>query len=66
MIELVVWLAVLIILVIVAWYLLSQITLPEPAGQIIRIVIVVVIAVVAIGVLLSLTGVVPVRLRPIG
>ena len=64
MVELLVWLAVLVIVLIVAWWILSQITLPEPAAKVVRIVIVVVVAVVAISVLLSLTGVgPPMRLR---
>ena len=65
MIDLVVWLAVLVILCLVAWFLLQQVPLPEPARRIVTIVLVVVVALVAIVVLLNLTGVggLPMRLR---
>lgn len=56
MLDIVIYLAVLAIIVILVWWLLSQLPLPEPAGQIIRIVIVVIVAVIAIGLLLNLTG----------
>lgn len=56
MIDLIVYLAVLVIVVILVWWLLSQVPLPEPAGRIIKIVLVVVIALIAIMLLLNLTG----------
>lgn len=55
--ELLVWLAVIVIVAIVAWWLINQIGLPEPAQKIITIVFVVVLAVLLISVLLGLTGV---------
>lgn len=56
MIDLLIYLAVLVIVVVLIWWLLSQLPLPEPAGQIIRIVLVVVVAIIAIFLLLNLTG----------
>ncbi len=56
MIDLLVFLAVLVIVVILIWWLLSKLSLPEPAGTIIQIAIVVIVAVVVIGLLLSMTG----------
>jgi heme A synthase len=56
MIELLVYLAVFVIVVIVIWYILSQLTLPEPLNKILMIVLVVVGAVILIGLLLNLTG----------
>jgi hypothetical protein len=57
MIELLVWLAVLVIVVLVVWYLLQQMGLPEPAQRIITIVLVVIVAVIAIGILLQFAGI---------
>ena len=54
--ELLVWFAVLVIVVVVLWWLLQQLPLPEPAGRIIQIVIVVIVAVIAIGFLLQFAG----------
>lgn len=56
MLDLVVYLAVIAIVVILLWWILTQIPLPEPAGQIIKIVIVVIVAVIAISILLNFTG----------
>lgn len=56
MIELLVYLAVFVIVVIVIWYILSQLTLPEPLNKILMIVLVVVGAIILIGLLLNLTG----------
>lgn len=56
MIDIMVWLAVLAVVLIVCWFVISQMTLPEPVRKIVTIVMVVVVAVVAIMVLLSLTG----------
>lgn len=64
MLDILVYLAVFIILVILIWWLLQQISLPEPLGKIVTIVFVVVCAVVLIGLLLQVTGVgPPMRLR---
>jgi len=64
MLDVLVYLAVFVIAVIVIWWLLSQLSLPEPIGKIINIVLVVVAAVVLIGLLLHFTGVgPPMRLR---
>ena len=54
--SLIVWLAILVILIVVVWFLLTQITLPEPIGKIVLIVIVVVVAAIAISFLYSLVG----------
>jgi len=45
MLDVLVYLAVFVIAVIVIWWLLSQLSLPEPIGKIINIVLVVVAAV---------------------
>ena len=64
MLDILVYLGVLAIIVIVVWWLLSQLSLPEPIGKIINIVLVVVVAVVLIGALMSVTGIgPPLRLR---
>lgn len=54
--SLIVWLAILVILIVVAWFLLTQITLPEPINKIVLIVIVVVVAAIAISFLYSFVG----------
>ena len=54
--DILVYLAILIIVILVVWYLLQKINLPEPAGTIIQIAIVVIVAVVVIGLLLQFTG----------
>lgn len=59
MIDILVWLAVFIIVAIVAWWLISQVAMPEPIRRIVTIVFVVVAAVIAIVILLQLTGVGP-------
>jgi heme A synthase len=64
MIDLLVWVAVLAIVVILIWWVLSQLPLPEPARKIVTIVLVVVVAIIAIGFLLSVAGVgTPMRMR---
>lgn len=64
MIEILVYLAVLVIVVIVAYWLLGQIALDPKIRQILNIVFVVVVAIVAIVLLLQLSGVgPPLRLR---
>lgn len=48
--------AIFVIIIVVLWYLLSQLPLPEPAGRIIQIALVVIVAVVVIGFLLQFAG----------
>jgi branched-subunit amino acid permease len=56
LLTLLVYLAVFVIVVILIWWLLQQITLPDPLGKILTIVLVVVAAVILIGILLNFTG----------
>ena len=64
MISLLIYLAVLAIVVILVWWLLAQLPLPEPAGKIIRIGLVVIVAVVCIAILLDFAGHVPALRMP--
>lgn len=54
--SLLITLAIFVIVVIVIWYLLQQLPLPEPAGKIIQIALVVIVAVFVIGLLLQYSG----------
>lgn len=56
MIDLLVYVAILVIVVILVWWLLQQLPLPEPIGRILNIVLVVVVAIVIIMLLLNVTG----------
>lgn len=56
LIGLLVWLAVLCIIIVAGWYILSQVALPDPIRKIIMIVLVVIVAVIAISALLHLGG----------
>jgi hypothetical protein len=56
LIHLLVWLAVLAIVAIAVWYILSQVSLPDPIRRIIIIVVVVIVAIIAITALLQLGG----------
>jgi hypothetical protein len=56
-VSLLVWLAVFVIVIVVAWWLLNQLPLDPMARQIITIAIVVICAIIVIAVLLRLTGV---------
>lgn len=56
LINLLVLLGVLAIVVIAGWFVLNQMTLPEPIRRIILIVGVIVVAVIAIIILLQLPG----------
>lgn len=56
MIDLLIYLAVLVIVVALVWWLLSQLGLPEPIGKIVTIAVVVIVAVVVIGLLLQVAG----------
>ena len=56
MIQLLVYLTVFVILMILVWWILQQVALPEPLNRIILIVFVVIGAIVLISLLLSATG----------
>jgi hypothetical protein len=59
MIELLVYVAIVVIVLVLVYWLLQQFPLPEPLGKIVQIAIVVIAVIVVIGILLSLTGVGP-------
>ena len=64
MIDLLIALAIIAIVAIAGWFVLSQIQLPDPVRRIVLIVLVVVAAILAVGLLLQLGGVgLPLRLR---
>jgi len=64
MLDILVYLGVFVIIAILVWWLLSQVSLPEPLQKIVTIVFVVICAVVLIGFLMQVTGVgPPLRLR---
>lgn len=56
LIDLVIWLGVIAIVVIVGWFLLSQMQLPEPIRRILIVAAVIVVAVLAIVFLLQFAG----------
>lgn len=56
MIDIMIYLAIVVIVCLVVWYLLSKITLPGPAATFIEIAIVVIVACVVIGTLLAFGG----------
>lgn len=56
MLDLLVYLAIGVIVIVLVWWLLTQIALPEPIGKIVQIVVVVIVAFFLIYVLLQLTG----------
>jgi len=56
LISILVYLAVFVIVVILVWWLLQQVSLPEPIQKILIIVFVVIAAVILIGILLSFVG----------
>ena len=56
LIDLLVLLGVVAIVVVAAWYVMSQMALPEPIRRIVMIALVIIIAIVAIIALLRLTG----------
>jgi hypothetical protein len=62
LITLIVWIAVLAIVVVAAWYILQQVPLPDPIRRIVLIAMVAVVAVVAIIVLLQFAHMGPMRL----
>lgn len=64
MLDILVYLAIFIILAILIWWLLQQVSLPEPLGKIVTIVFVVICAVILIGMMMQVTGVgPPLRIR---
>jgi hypothetical protein len=56
MLNLLVYLAVFVCLAVLIWWILQQVTLPEPLNKIIMIVFVVIGAIALISILLSATG----------
>jgi hypothetical protein len=56
LINLIVYLLIFGILLSLLWYVLKALPLPEPLGQWIHIIVIVIGAVLLIGLLLSLTG----------
>lgn len=56
MIDLLVYLAVIVIVAILIWWLLTQLPIPAPLNRIVTIVVVVFGAIILIGLLLSATG----------
>lgn len=56
MVGLLAYLAIVVILIIVVFWLLQKVNLPEPAGTIIQIAIVIVVAIIAIGFLAQFAG----------
>lgn len=54
--DILIYFAIFVIVILLLWWLLQQLPLPEPAGRFIQIAIVVVVAVVVIGFLLSFAG----------
>lgn len=56
LVDLLIWVAVLVIVIVVLWFLFNQVSLPEPIRQIVLIVGVVAVAVIAIIFLLNLRG----------
>ena len=56
LIDLLILLGVLAIVAIAAWFILQQITLPEPVQKILVVVIVVIAAIVGIMILLNVGG----------
>jgi small basic protein len=56
MIDLLVYLAILVIVICLVWWLLTQLPIPEEARKFINIAVVVVVAIVVIMLLLRLGG----------
>jgi hypothetical protein len=56
LIDLLVYLAILVIVICLVWWLLTQLPIPEPARKFVNIAIVVVVAIVVIMLLLRLGG----------
>lgn len=66
LVTLIVWVAVLIIVLLVLWWLLQQLPLDPMAQKIITIAVVVIVAVVAIAFLLKFSGAGSVRVGDLG
>lgn len=56
MIDLVIYVAVICILAVLLWWLLSQVPLPEPIKKVLTIVFVVVVVLIIVILLLQLAG----------
>lgn len=56
MVDLMIYAAIVVIVVLVVWYLLSKVNLPGPAGTAIEITVVVIVACVCIAALLAFGG----------
>lgn len=54
--DIIIWLGIAVIVILVVWYLIKQVPLPGPANQIVEIAIVIIVAAVVIGFLLSFSG----------
>lgn len=54
LVDLLILLAVLAIVIVAAWYILQQVSLPEPIRKIVMIVLVALVAIIAIIILLNL------------
>ena len=59
MITFLIYLLVVVIIMALGWYVITQIPLPEPISNIVRVVFVVVCALIIILMLLGLVGYVP-------
>ncbi len=59
MITFLIYLLVVVIIMALGWYVITQIPLPEPISRIVRVVFVVVCALIIILMLLGLVGYVP-------
>lgn len=56
MIDLLIYLAIIVIILALVWWLLNELALPEPAAKFVRIALVVIVAVVVISILLKFGG----------
>jgi hypothetical protein len=59
LITLLIYLLVLVIVFALVWWVLTQVTLPAPIGQFVRVIVVVIFALILIGLLLHVAGVGP-------
>lgn len=56
MIDIMIYVAIVVIVCLVVWFILSKINLPGPSGTIIEIAVVVIVACIVIGALLAFGG----------
>ena len=56
MVDLLIYVAIGVIVLVLLWWIISQVPLPPPLGQILNIVLVVVAALFIIGILLHFGG----------